>query len=174
MDQWYRQHTDKAFDHSGAWAATGQVDEALLSTLLADPYFQQAPPKSSGRETFHMDWLQQKAHTIKKDLAPESIQATLVEFTAKSIVQAAKQFGPKKAEVFVCGGGTHNTLLMQRLRDLGLDYSIKSIEELGYDPDWIEAMAFAWFAQKTLRQEAIDLTQITGSNKPIVLGGIYY
>lgn len=174
MDQWYQQHQHADYDAQGQWAAEGRVDDALLQKLLADPYFEKLPPKSTGREYFHQEWLADHLDDeAGATLAPVNVQATLAEFTAHSILKATQQHGPSKANIFVCGGGAHNAHLMQRLQDLGIDYNIKTTAEIGIDPDWLEAMAFAWFAKQTLHGIPIDLTQITGSHKPIILGGIY-
>lgn len=170
LDCWIRKHTTKIYDHDGMWAASGSVNHALLTKLLADPYFKQPYPKSTGREYFNLGWLENHL----SDEPDADIQATLVELTAVTIADAINQLPQAVSEVFVCGGGAHNAYLMTRIAHCLEHLSVHSTNELGIDPDWIEAMAFAWFAKQTLERQPCSLPAVTGASRASVLGGIYY
>src|SRR5690606_20741610 len=113
MDDWARKHLGQEFDRDGCWAASGSVLPSLLGTLLEDPYFQRPPPKSTGREYFNLEWL--AARTAGGDFAPEDVQATLAELSARTIADALGRYAPAAREVLACGGGIHNVFLMDRL-----------------------------------------------------------
>ena len=106
MDGWIRQHRSLAYDDGGSWAQTGTVNMSLLATLLADEYFQQAPPKSTGFEYFNQRWLRQHALDT---LAAEDVQATLCKLTAATIADAVMAEKLDIKRVLICGGGLHNS-----------------------------------------------------------------
>ena len=170
LDQWIARHQNQPHDRDGAWAACGHVQEELLARLLADDYFAKAPPKSTGREHFTLAWLEQQ---IVGNPAPEDIQATLAELTAASIAGGTNHLPDKPAEIYVCGGGSHNRHLLARLRALLPGIPIATTAALGLDPDWVEATAFAWLAHQTLAGHAGNLPSVTGARHPVLLGGIY-
>ncbi len=171
LDNWIFKHKNERYDKNGHWASSGTVHDKLLQNLLNDPYFQQTAPKSTGREYFNLNWL----HTYLTD-SPEinanDIQATLAELTAVTIADAIKQYA-HEARVIVCGGGAFNTDLLNRLQKHLSSCVITSSTLYGLEPQWLEAIAFAWFAQQTLQSHAIDLCSVTGANRPTLLGGIY-
>lgn len=173
LDAWYQKHQKGRFDHKGQWATTGQVNQALLTRFLADPYFQQAPPKSTGREYFTLAWLEKnlQAHTKqhRQTLAAADIQASLVALTATSVVQAFEQFAPVQ-QAFLCGGGAHNLALTQALAQLAPHISWHSTALLGVDPNWVEAMLFAWLAHRYMQGLTGSLTAVTGAKRPAILG----
>lgn len=172
MDLHARIHMDCHFDKAGAWAASGCVDAQLLGDMLADPYFTAPPPKSTGREHFNEAWL--LTHTHRHPSLPAAdIQATLAELTARSIRDAVYAYGPDCARVLVCGGGVHNQHLMVRLKQLMAPITVESTASHGVEPDWVEATAFAWLADRTLRGLPGNLPTVTGARHPVILGGIY-
>jgi anhydro-N-acetylmuramic acid kinase len=171
LDQWMRRHLDVAFDKNGEWSATGQVIDTLLERLLADPYFTKAPPKSTGREYFNLDWLEQ--HMALGQHAAQDVQATLLELTCQSIARAIRNYAVDTEEVYVCGGGAHNVQILQRLAQLLTPASVQTTAELGVEPDWVEAAAFAWLARQTMHKQPGNLTSVTGAKRPVILGGIY-
>jgi anhydro-N-acetylmuramic acid kinase len=171
LDGWTGRHLGEAFDRDGHWAAGGQPDPSLLERLLADPYFAQAAPKSTGTEYFNLDWLD--ARLPDEPIAPQDVQCTLTELTAVSVADAIRKQGYEEAEVLVCGGGAHNRYLLERLRHWLPQASIDSSIRLGLDPDWIEAMAFAWLAKRTLAGLSGNLPSVTGAGRAVTLGGIY-
>lgn len=173
LDQWIQRHQGAAYDRDGLWAASGRVHDALLERLLADPYFAKLPPKSTGRERFHLGWLQQHLDTLGAPLAPQDVQATLLQLTTRSVARAVMQFCPLAREVLVCGGGHHNKALMTALGERLIGVSLQTTEHLGIAPDWVEAAAFAWLAQQTLLGRSGNIPSVTGARKPVILGGIY-
>ncbi|VAX09175.1 Anhydro-N-acetylmuramic acid kinase [hydrothermal vent metagenome] len=176
MDAWILSQQQQPHDNNGAWAASGRVHQALLEQLLADAYFQQPPPKSTGRESFNLNWLERILLQFPKyspKPSAEDIQATLTELSAISIAQAILQYATESEQVLVCGGGVHNDYLMQRIRHHLPEQQLNSTLQAGIDPDWVEAMAFAWLAKQTLDGRAGNLPGVTGATHPVILGGIY-
>ena len=170
MDLWCHEHSGRPYDEGGAWGATGQVDDALLERLLADPWFAAPPPKSSGREHFQRAWLAPK---LKGDELAVDVQASLRELTARTIADALRATQRDTRRLLVCGGGVHNPVLMQALRNAMPGMVVQSTAEHGIDPDHVEAMGFAWLARQTLLGRPGNLASVTGAAGPRVLGAIY-
>lgn len=171
MDAWILQDHGQAYDRDGEWAASGHVHPGLLERLMNDPYFARSSPKSTGREFFNLAWLAPQLEAFP-NLAPRDVQATLCELTARSIAEALQAAGTVE-DVLVCGGGVHNSTLMQRLEEILTPASIRSTAHAGIDPDQVEAAAFAWLARQTLAGRPGNLTDVTGARHPVVLGAIY-
>ncbi|HEX5307374.1 MAG TPA: anhydro-N-acetylmuramic acid kinase [Dyella sp.] len=171
MDAWCQRHRGEAYDRDGAFAAGGSVDEALFSHLLDDPYFAQPPPKSTGREHFHLAWLDERL--AGRTTTPADVQATLLEFTARSVADAIGQHAPDASLVLACGGGVHNARLMARLDAALAPREFVSTADYAVDPDFLEAMAFAWLARQRLLGLPGNLPAVTGAAGPRVLGGVY-
>lgn len=170
LDAWANRHLGTDFDEDGRWALKGHSDARLLARLLEDPYFALPPPKSTGRELFHLQWLERHAAS---DLRAEDVQATLLDLTAKSIVEAIDRYCGGTEEIYLAGGGARNPALVGRIRALARGRSVQPTDVLGVPSGHVEPVAFAWFALKCMRREAIDLTTITGARTPRVLGGVY-
>ncbi len=170
MDGWVQRHLHARFDEGGRWAASGRVDDALLARLMSEPYLRLPPPKSPGREPFRMDWLEP---FVPRDARAEDVQATLAEFTARTIVEAIDRSCPGTAEIYLAGGGARNDHLVGRIRALAGGRPVLSTDALGVPTQQVEAMAFAWLAMKCLRREPIDMRAITGAKGPRILGAIY-
>ena len=168
MDGWVAQHQSEPFDRNGEWAASGNVITPLLSALLQDPYFATRPPKSTGPEYFHLDWL---AARLSGTEAPADVQCTLAELTVESLARALE--GQHPDVIRVCGGGARNVWLMQRLNDRLEGTPVTTTEDIGVDPEWVEAWAFAWLAEQTLAGLAGNVPAVTGAAGARVLGGIY-
>lgn len=173
MDHWARRHLGLPRDESGRWAAHGDCIDPLLDLMLQDPYFELPPPKSTGPEHFGPRWLQWHLDHWGGRTGPENVQATLLELTATSISDALAHFAASAAAVLVCGGGVHNARLMQRLQKRIATRRVVSTAVEGIDPDWMEAMAFAWLAQQTMQGKSANLPSVTGAKGPAALGGIY-
>jgi anhydro-N-acetylmuramic acid kinase len=171
LDAWCERHTGAAFDAEGAFAARGGVDDALLETLRAEPWFALPPPKSTGREQFHLAWLEARLGTGAR--AAQDVQATLLELTAASVADALRATQPDTARVLVCGGGVHNPRLLQRIAARLPGMLVESTAAHGVDPDLVEAMGFAWLARQTLASRPGNLPSVTGARGPRVLGAIY-
>lgn len=170
MDAWTQQQLGQPFDRNGRLAASGSVDRELLQSLLADPYFALAAPKSTGTDYFSTQWLQQRLALAADN--PADVQATLLALTSNSISTAIKALPHQAARVLVCGGGASNPVLMQDLRS-GLGCPVESTATYGVDPDWMEAIAFAWLAQQTLAGLPGNLPSVTGAAGLRVLGAVY-
>ncbi|MCC5884842.1 MAG: anhydro-N-acetylmuramic acid kinase [Gammaproteobacteria bacterium] len=171
LDAWAERELGRPLDDGGQWASQARPDPELLAALWNDPYFERAAPKSTGREHFNMDWLQAR---LKRPVAPAVVQATLTELTARSITHGIHHTaGVKPKQVLVCGGGRHNTLLMQRLAIALPDAELGTTEQLGLDGDWVEAVAFAWLAKQRLDGLPGNLPAVTGAAGPRILGAIY-
>ena len=168
MDGWIAQHQGEPFDRNGEWASSGAVIAPLLSGLLQDPYFAARPPKSTGPEYFHLDWL---ATQLSGDESPADVQCTLAALTVESLALALAQ--EPLDVVRVCGGGARNALLMQRLTDRLGDTAVTTTETIGVGPEWVEAWAFAWLAEQTLAGLPGSVPAVTGAIGARVLGGIY-
>src|SRR5690606_31916624 len=169
LDAWCQRHTGAAFDACGAFAASGTVDADLLARLLDEPWFALAPPKSTGREQFHLDWVQARL----RGEAPAHVQATLLELTAVTVAGALHAHQPGTGRVIVCGGGVHNAVLMQRLAAHLPGVVVESTAVHGLDPDFVEAMAFAWLAREAVDGRPGNLPAVTGACGPRVLGVLH-
>lgn len=170
MDAWIRRHRDLPFDEDGAWAAGGEVDDALLERLLADPYLEREPPKSTGFEHYNLAWLESK---IAPGTSADDVQATLLAFTARSLSAALLDALPECRRLILCGGGAHNAGLVSRLRETLPNVAVESSAAHGIGPDWVEAAAFAWLARERLAGRPGNLPAVTGARRPTPLGGVY-
>ena len=199
MDAWMGACRGQRFDRDGAWAATGQVHDALLALGRADPYFAEPAPKSTGREHFHLGWVRARLGELASQGAPaprdEDVQRTLLELTAATVAQAVQDacapqgapscdapqgapssdapLGIPPGDLLVCGGGAFNPLLLQRLAARLPGWHVASTADHGIAPDAMEALAFAVFAQRTVHGLPGNLPSVTGAARPCVLGAVY-
>ena len=178
MDAWIARHTGTNYDKDGTWAAEGQVIEPLLELLLDHPFFAKPPPKSTGREDFHLSWLDamlgQLGHSHPNlRYSPVDVQTTLCELTA---VSAAEQIARLVASgvVLVCGGGAKNAYLMARLQAHLPNLSVKPTSSLGIDVALVEGMAFAWLARQNILGHTGNIPAVTGASKAVVLGQVCF
>lgn len=172
LDAWIQLQRGERFDRDGAWAASGEIIPELLHALLNDPFFQTRGPKSTGRELFSLEWLQQHLAQLPP-YAPADVQATLLEMTAQSIIDSLTAAQQNTETLLVCGGGAHNGALMRRLQSLLPSACVSSTADQGVPPDWVEAMAFAWLAHCCLEQIPANRPSVTGARGLRVLGAIY-
>lgn len=170
MDAWTQRHRGQAYDADGTWAATGKPLPDLLDRLLQHPFLALPPPKSCGREEFNLTWLDTQLAGGER---AEDVQATLAEFTARSLVDAAQRHCGTPEEAYVCGGGARNATLMRLLAERGLARRVATTDFLGLPAEHVEATAFAWLARRTLHNEPGNLPAVTGAKGPRVLGAIY-
>ena len=172
IDSWTKLRLGKHYDANGAWAATGLVLESLLFDMLAEPYFALPPPKSTGRDLFNDGWLKQ--HLLYPHLRSQDVARTLVELTAQSIADAIFKICHDVDEVYLCGGGARNGLLVESLKaKLSNNILLDNTDALGIGVDWLEAVAFAWLAQQTLDGKTSNLPEVTGAKGLRILGAIY-
>jgi anhydro-N-acetylmuramic acid kinase len=169
LDGWARRHLGTAYDENGTWADRGRTDQELLGEFLLEPFLATPPPKSTGRELFNLDWLEDR---LEDRHAPADVQSTLADFTATAIVGAIDKFCPKTEEIYLCGGGARNRSLVSRITAIA-GRRVALTDALGVPTGQVETTAFAWLAMKCVRHEAIDLTTITGARGPRILGAIY-
>lgn len=172
MDSWITLKKGQPFDKQGDWARSGKVSQELLQSLLQEPYLQLHTPKSTGRELFNLAWLQGHLESFA-DLADEDVQASLLEYSARTIVQSVDWQAEEITELYVCGGGAKNLFLLERLQELLPQIPVASSSAAGLDPQWVEGMLFAWLARKTWYAEAVDSRSVTGATKVCIHGGIY-
>ena len=195
LDDWFTKHyssSDKKFDEKGAWAATGQVNQALLIQLMQDVYIQGTAPKSTGREYFHLDWLEQQLATFKDQINAQhdavtddltdvvlnavDIQATLLAFTAQSISDEITTL-TAQGKVYLCGGGVHNIALVDeiknRLNTSSYVFEITTMQALNLDGDILEAMAFSWLAYAFDQGLDSNLPSVTGARASCTLGSTF-
>ncbi|TXH66960.1 MAG: anhydro-N-acetylmuramic acid kinase [Lysobacteraceae bacterium] len=170
MDAWCLRHTGERFDRDGRLAASGRIDAAMLARLLGEPWFALPPPKSTGRDQFHLGWIESVLHG---DESPADVQATLLALTAHSVADALRATQPRTARVLVCGGGVHNAELMRALTLAIPGAHVESTARHGIDPDHVEAVGFAWLARQTLLGLPGNLPTVTGAAGPRVLGAVY-
>jgi len=173
MDAWIARHQDKEYDADGAWAASGQLLPDLLQELLSEPYLALPAPKSTGRDLFHLDWLDARL-AVYREAAPADVQFTLTRFTALTLAQAIQAYGGGADAVYVCGGGAYNSVLMSELgAALGTQVVVASTQALGVAPNRVEALAFAWLGYRFSERLAGNLPAVTGAAGERVLGALY-
>ena len=173
MDDWCQLQLGQPYDLNGRWAAAGTVQLELLKRLLTHPFLALPTPKSTGREDFNLAWLQQLLTGLGHELPPQDVQATLLEFTARTVVDALKACGNVN-EVYLCGGGAFNGQLTARLEVLLHPAQLATTGTLGVDPKQVECVAFAWLAQRTLQRLPGNLPAVTGADQEVILGGVYF
>ncbi|RDZ26808.1 anhydro-N-acetylmuramic acid kinase [Lysobacter silvisoli] len=170
LDAWHQLQRGGAYDADGAYAAQGEIDPELLARLLEEPWFALPPPKSTGREQFHLDWVRQRLAGGER---PQDVQATLLELSAITVADALRTQQPGTRRVLACGGGVRNARLLQAIAAQLPEAVVESTADYGLDPDFVEAMAFAWLARQTLAGLPGNLPSVTGARGPRVLGAIY-
>lgn len=173
LDDWIECSLGKQYDQGGEWAASGRISRELLSLLTSDSYFLEPAPKSTGTEYFNLEWLDQRSAGLIEQLPPEDVQATLLELTAVTVCEAISHHAKQTERLFVCGGGAHNKRLMDRMSQLLPETHVGTTDELGLDPDWVEAAAFAWLAYRTLQGLSGNLVEVTGARQSTILGCIH-
>ncbi len=180
MDAWCERYTGHPYDENGNWAAYGHPIRGLLERLQAHEFFSKEPPKSTGREDFNIDWLDDQLADWRNDEleydeledTPENVQATLLKLTTRAIKKAIYRSDLDTGEVYVCGGGAYNSHLLEQLRWRlrKHNWSVQSTSVLGLSPTWVEATAFAWLSMRFMTQQSGNLPSVTGAQGFRVLG----
>ena len=173
LDSWIKRHSGSHYDRDGAWAASGTAHPKLLAAMMGHAYLPLPPPKSAGREQFNLEWLETTLASINLTVEPADVQATLLEFTALSLSDAVRRECDGTQELYVCGGGAHNGALMQRISAHLPKIRVATTTQLGIDPDWVEALAFAWLARQTMNHAPGNLPSVTGAMGARILGAIH-
>ena len=172
LDAWCQQHTGAAFDAGGDWAAQGHCLPDLLQTLRNEAFFDQTPPKSTGRDLFNVSWLKKKLSNFSS-AAPNDVQATLTELTASTCAQSVKRYASESSVLIVCGGGAYNKELLLRLQHALPGLPVQTSDDFGMPAQQVEAAAFAWLARQTIHRQPGNLPSVTGAAGPRILGAIY-
>ena len=173
LDGWVKRHQGKEYDADGAWGASGSVAPDLLAHLLEEPYFHQPAPKSTGRDLFHMEWLDARLEGFA-DLTAQDVQATLTALTAETIARAIHGERVNVDAVYVCGGGAYNGALLRMLASaLGGAIPVESTAALGIAPNRVEALAFAWLGYRFTMRQPGNMPAVTGAQGPRILGALY-
>jgi anhydro-N-acetylmuramic acid kinase len=170
LDAWCERHIGAPYDRNGAWGGGGRAISELLHALRAEPYFALPPPKSTGRDRFHLRWL---GKYLRASYAPQDVQRTLIALTAQSIVAAIDQHCAGASEVLVCGGGAQNTVLMGELEAALAPRRVATTAAEGIATNEVEALAFAWLARETIAGRPGNVPTVTGARGPRVLGAVY-
>ena len=188
LDAWTRRCKGDAYDKDGAWARTGRAVPDLLRTLQADPFIAREPPKSTGKETYNLGYIEDACRRAWETGAGETsdgyaavdVQATLAEFTAWSIAEAVRRWRAtlpatsSRDDVVLCGGGRRNAYLVERLAAHLDGWRLASTDDLGIDGDALEAAAFAWFTHRTLEKLPSNAPSVTGASGARVLGAVHF
>lgn len=173
MDAWCQKNQGVGFDKDAEWASQGKVVPELLERLLQEPYLKQNAPKSTGRELFNIDWLEHHLKGAHYDST--DVQRTLCEYTAVTICQQIALFSVGDTpEILVCGGGAQNPLLMERIQSILPEWQVAPTISKGVDSDYMEAMAFAWLAQRRVHNLPSNLPAVTGASRLASLGVMYF
>lgn len=164
------------YDHDGELAAQGRVDESLLAQWLADSYYQQKPPRTTGRELFGTQRaVEYWAQASQRGLSSNDIVATLTALTARSIEHAYRTFLPALPdEVIVSGGGAHNLILMNMLAERLAPIRVTTSNEYRLNIEAKEAVAFAVLAYETWHKRPGNIPAATGASREVMLGSITY
>ena len=163
---------ERSFDAGGAWAATGRVEESLVQRWLQEDYFQQLPPKSTGRELFGAADLERRLAEFASSLGeagPADALATLTALSAAAVAQDLRR-GPLPIELLVSGGGARNATLMTQLQRRCRGVRVRPLAELGIADNQREALAFALLAWWHQRGHPGSLPSVTGARRAAVLG----
>ena len=176
MDAWIADQQGHVFDENGTWASQGKVNQALLSRMIADAFFAKAPPKSTGRDDFHLEWLQKQVGS--DNINAEDVQATLLQLTVDSALQALERYAPQTQTLIICGGGARNSALLNLFKSRAEilfknTLEIVTSDALGIDPQLVEGLAFAWLAWAYKEKRPANLPAVTGAKGPRILGACY-
>ncbi|MDA1324101.1 MAG: anhydro-N-acetylmuramic acid kinase [Proteobacteria bacterium] len=164
LDEWTEAKTGKIFDEGGALARTGTVNQAILKTLMANPYFDAARPKSLDRIDFDLSDL--------SGLSPADGAATLTAFTCKAVARAEQDLPAPPGSWLVTGGGRHNPVMMDGLNER-LTGRVEPVEAVGWNGDALEAQAFAYLAVRSLDGSPLTVPSTTGVSKPVTGGRLF-
>lgn len=173
LDSWCQRHCGRAFDDGGNWAASGKVIEPLLNAMLAEPYFSMPPPKSTGRDLFHQSWLDGHLAYHAQGAKAVDVQATLAALTVHGVARDMLRHARSASLLLVCGGGAHNTHLVQGLTKLLPALRVTTTAEYGLPVDQVEGAAFAWLSHRFVERLPGNVLKVTGAKGPRTLGALH-
>lgn len=173
IDAFVRERSNGAltYDRGGELALRGRVDDSLLERMLADPYFSQPPPKTTGRERFGAQFLNAHADALAR-LSLEDGAATLAALTAATLADAVRSVSSGGALVLVSGGGSHNVAIMAGLQERLPGFRVEPSDVMNVHADAKEAVAFAVLGYEALRGRPANVPRVTGASSGVVLGSI--
>lgn len=170
LDAWSQHNSIGKYDYQGRWAMKGELDKDLLNLFMEDEFIIKKSPKSTGLDFYNLDWIQNKIQSTDFKIKPEDIQRTLTEFTARIIIKAIS-LDDGFNKVILCGGGTKNSFLFERIRNL-YNGKIYKTNDYGIDAAYIESIGFAYLAYLRVKGIKLNLSKITGSTEKVLLGKV--
>ena len=173
IDAWIRLNKKENYDDKGRWAKSGKINQDLLNIVIRDDYFSLKHPKSTGPDYFNLNWLNTCLSKVGYEIDSTDVQTTLTELTAISLSNSLKNLKLLNNQIYLCGGGVHNDYLLSRISSR-LGKSCSTTVKLGIDPDYLEAICFAWLAYKRVNEVRFNMRDITGSREKVYLGKIYF
>ena len=164
------------YDKDGELASKGKLNQGLLERLCSHPYLSIPPPKSTGREDFGLQFSDDLYEELRRDNV-DVLDAitTVTAFTAKSISDSYRKYiqpSYRISEVVMSGGGVHNPVLVQFLKDYLKDIKLRKVDEFGIPSDAKEALAFAILANETICGNPGNVPSATGARERVILGKI--
>ena len=173
IDAFVRARTRGAmtYDRGGELALHGRADPAALERMLADPYFTQPPPKTTGRERFGAQFLREHAPFLDC-LSDEDGAATLAALTSTTLADAVRSVSSPGARLLLSGGGAHNEAIVQGLKERLPGFRVERSDTMNLSADAKEAVAFALLGYETLRERGANVPRVTGASRSVVLGAI--
>lgn len=173
LDAWCERHLGRPYDDRGQWGASGRVNAALLASLLSEPYFALSPPKSTGRDLFHIGWLERHVAQASPGASAVDVQATLTALTVQTVADSVACQAPTAKALYVCGGGARNDTLLRGFAQALPGIRVATTDTLGLPVDQVEGAAFAWLAMRFIERCPGNLPQVTGARGPRLLGALY-
>ena len=171
LDAWVKDNLGLTYDKDAKWARAGVLNEDWLSCLYSsEPYFSQSCPKSTGRELFNLEWLNKH---LRAGMKPEDVQHTLTALSALAVAKDIEKYQPETQEVFTCGGGAKNPLLMEYLQKYLPGKIVQPTDILGLGTQDVEGAAFAWLAKQFVERLPGNLPAVTGAKGKRILGALY-
>lgn len=174
MDQLCQSQFNCQYDKNGDIAQQGKINQALLSQLLAHPYFSQNQPKSTGRETFNLNWVYEVMQHAHLELSKKDLMATLAELTALTIAEQIASLNAPNQPVFIMGGGAYNPFLIKRIQAHLPNNIVAASSDQGINPNAVEAMLIGWLSHQRINNTPVNLASVTGASRNAVLGGVWH
>ncbi|MCD6235071.1 MAG: anhydro-N-acetylmuramic acid kinase [Candidatus Marinimicrobia bacterium] len=173
LDERYRQLYEGPYDTNGEKALKGKIHQDILNTWKRHPFILKNPPKSTGRDEFGADWLNEHREELESMDGPSQL-ATLAALTAETIADSVLKYRDPYtlSELLAGGGGSRHPLIINYLKEKLKGIQVKSVKDAGVDPDSKEALGFAILAVACIRRIPGNIPSVTGARKPVILGKI--
>jgi anhydro-N-acetylmuramic acid kinase len=169
IDRTMMMYLGRRYDRSGKVAASGRAYMGVVENVMGQPFFSKKPPKSTGRELFGAPFLKRIVSKMGISTA-QDIVATVTEITIGGIVKFITEFSPAVKEILICGGGVHNEYIHRRLTEMMPGKRVMTTEALGYDPDYLEAVLWAYLGFRFVKERPIIMKNYTGAGKAYIPG----